>query len=97
MHGHERGPYLSDTRRGVIISGLESAHIWIKLLRPLPSDAQADRLLNGGGERDKDAFIGEPQVESVLKVGMTVRFTVARERTCVYYELSVDALGRFRL
>ena len=63
-----------------------------------PSDAEADRLLNGGGERDEEAFIGEPEeVESALKVGMTVRFTVVRERTCVFYELSMDALGRLRL
>ena len=87
----------STAHAGVILSGVESCHIWIKPLGPLPSDVEANILLRGDGERKFEAALGDfEENKSVLQVSMEVRFTVAREGACVFYELSVDAIGRLR-
>ena len=72
--------------------GVEDARVGIRPLEPLPADVEADILWKSCDERKVEVFLGElEEDESVMKVGMKLRFTVERKESCILYNLATDA------
>ena len=85
--------YLSAGLTPSLVSSVFS-YVGIRPLEPLPADVEADILWKSCGERKVEAFLGElEEDESVMKVGMKLRFIVERKERCILYNLAVDAFG----